>query len=231
MGAQHRMIEGVCFDLGGVIVNSPFDALTALERRSGVAAGAVRAINSRNPHSNAWALIERGDIDRHEFVRLFEVEAAALGYQLSGREVIDIAWHSTAERSTAHPAMLDALARCHAAGVGLAIITNNMRPMSNDSSAAWLYDEFDVVLESCVSGMRKPDSEIYHSALHKLGVQPSRSVMLDDLGINLKPARALGMHTIKVIDPAVAAGELAALLMNYATDGRVLPLGTAPACG
>jgi putative hydrolase of the HAD superfamily len=71
---------------------------------------------------------------------------------------------------------------------------------------------FDVVVESAVEGLRKPELPIYELVLERLGVDASEAVFLDDLGINLKPARAMGMTTIKVVDPDDALRELASVL-------------------
>lgn len=68
-----------------------------------------------------------------------------------------------------------------------------------------------MVIESRTAGVRKPDPRIYHLACEAVGVGPEEVVYLDDLGINLKPARAMGMHTIKVDDPSAALSELAAV--------------------
>jgi putative hydrolase of the HAD superfamily len=212
MTAGTRAIDAALFDFGGVIVDSPFDAFTALEQRSGATAGAVRAINSRNPDDNAWARIERGEIDVDEFARLFEAEAAEVGHRLPGREVIEIVRGSSSSQGSARPAMVAALQHCRDLGVRLALITNNIRPMSRQPGSEWLRDYFDVIVESCVTGVRKPEPAIYELALAQLDVVPERAVMLDDLGINLKPARALGLSTIKVSDPDQAIAELYALL-------------------
>jgi putative hydrolase of the HAD superfamily len=67
---------------------------------------------------------------------------------------------------------------------------------------------FDTVLESSKLGVRKPDPRFYDLALEAVGVAPTEAVFLDDLGINLKPARALGITTIKVVDPDQALAEL-----------------------
>ena len=71
---------------------------------------------------------------------------------------------------------------------------------------------FDVVIESSKVGVRKPDPRFYEIALDAVDVAPDDAVFLDDLGVNLKPARALGMTTIKVDDPAVALAELEAVV-------------------
>ncbi len=206
------MIDAVLFDFGGVIMTSPFDVFSVLEREAGVPPGTVRAINSRHPDDNAWARIERGEIDADEFVALFEAEATEVGTPLAARPILDVvARDSPADRADAHPAMLEALARLRELGIARALITNNIRPLDRHPGSAWVFDEFDVVVQSCLAHVRKPEPAIYRLALDGLGprgADPAHAVMLDDLGINLKPARALGMHTIKVTDPAHAAAEL-----------------------
>jgi putative hydrolase of the HAD superfamily len=205
-------LAAVACDLGGVIVDAPFDAFAELERQSGAAVGAVREVNTRNPDGNAWARIERGEITVAEFVELFSAEALDAGYRLPAREVIELAHSMTPTAEAATPAIVDALRTCRERDLGLALITNNVRPLGENPDARWLFDLFDTVIESCVTGCRKPEPEIYHLALAGLGVGPEQTVMLDDLGINLKTARSLGMRTIKVTDPLVAARQLAELV-------------------
>ena len=207
--------RAVVFDFGGVIVDSPFDAFAELERSAGAAPGSIRAINARNPDDNAWARIERGDIDADGFVALFEREAAAVlgpGVTLPARDVLAAVTGSPAAPHVARPVMLELLAELRDHGLRLALITNNIRPLGTNADVAWVFDTFDVVVESALVGVRKPDPAIYRLALDALGVPAAHAVMLDDLGINLKPARALGMATIKVLDADQAAGELRQLL-------------------
>lgn len=205
------MIAGVLCDLGGVLIDAPFDAFTALEEESGATRGAVREINSRNPDQNAWARIERGEITTAEFVDLFTIEAHEAGYRLPARAIIDVVHSITAAVHGADAAMVAALRDCRERGLRLALVTNNVKPLGTTPDAAWLFELFDVVVESCLVGTRKPEAEIYHRALGLLGIPAEQAVMLDDLGINLKTARALGMRTIKVIDPPRAARELVEL--------------------
>ena len=67
---------------------------------------------------------------------------------------------------------------------------------------------FEFVQESSQVGVRKPEPEFYRMACERSGIAPEETVYLDDLGVNLKPARALGMTTIKVVDPDRALDEL-----------------------
>ncbi len=109
--------------------------------------------------------------------------------------------------------MVDAIRACKTE-YKTACLTNNFtraEAVLSDAVAA-VYDLFDAILESRVLGVRKPDPRFYELACETLEVQPDECVFLDDLGVNLKPARALGMHTIKVTDPDVALAELEGLL-------------------
>ena len=83
--------------------------------------------------------------------------------------------------------------------------------MAARPDVAAIYALFDVVLESRTLGVRKPEPRFYELACDAVGVQPEEVVYLDDLGINLKPARTMGMHTIKVVDPLEALAELSAV--------------------
>ena len=202
-------IEAVLWDFGGVLTESPFDAFARYERANGLPKGAVRRINSRNPDSNAWALFERSEIDRDGFCRRFEAEAAALGYRLDASQILDLI------QGPVRPGMVAAL-RAVAARYRTACLTNNMRapggnsPRAREIAAAMAV--FDAVVESREAGMRKPEPAFYRLACERLGVAPQSCVFLDDLGINLKPARAMGMTTIKVETEAQALADLEAAL-------------------
>lgn len=201
------MIKAVLFDFGGVITTSPFDNFALLEERVGAPADTIRKINSTNPDTNAWAQYERNDVDVDGFCELFEAEAAALGYQIPGRDVLDCL------KTQIRPFMVDALRK-----VGqhyrTAMLTNNFSAGDDPGSGSHgdTKQLFEVIIESSKVGVRKPTPRFYELACEGLGVEPSECVFLDDLGINLKPARAMGMTTIKVVDPHVALAELGEVL-------------------
>ena len=201
-------IEVVLFDFGGVLLTSPFDAFAAYEAEGDLPPGTVRRINSTNPDDNAWARFERGQVDAEQFGRLFEAEAAAQGY------IVDAARILEGLHGTLRPTMVEALRRC-SDRLRTGMLTNNIipidsRPFSDD--VAEVVGLFDEVIQSSVEGCRKPEPRIYEIACERLGVEPVACVFLDDLGINLKPARAMGMTTIKVVDPEEAIGELEAVV-------------------
>ena len=195
------------FDFGGVISSSPFEAFAHLETERGLPADFVRTVNATNPDTNAWAKLERGEIDVDTFGSLWSEEARALGHELDGRLVLQRL------AGEIRPQMVAAIRACGAT-FKTACLTNNFTRAEAVLSVevTGVYALFDAVLESRVLGLRKPDPRFYELACEELGVAPSECVFLDDLGVNLKPARALGMHTIKVTDPDAALRELGEIL-------------------
>ncbi len=203
--------HAVLWDFGGVILSSPFEAFNKYEQEAGLPEDFIRGLNTRNPDTNAWAKMERSEVSLPGFVDLFEAEALERGQKLDGWNVLRIL------SGDIRPQMVEALRRCKAAGFRVACITNNMKTgdgpgMSRSPQKAKAVAEvmtlFEHVVESSKVGFRKPDPRIYQYACKLVGVAPDLCIYLDDLGINLKPARALGMRTIKVGDPDVALTEL-----------------------
>jgi len=204
----------VLWDFGGVILSSPFEAFNRYEAEAGLPKDFLRALNARNPDTNAWAKMERNEVSLAGFVTLFEEEARLHGQEIEGWKILQ------ALSGDIRPQMVEALRRCKAA-FRVACITNNMkagegpgmaRSPEKAQAVAEILSLFEHVLESSKIGLRKPDPRIYQHACDLLGVPPDRCIYLDDLGINLKPARALGMRTIKVVDPDVAIDELQAMV-------------------
>lgn len=206
--------RAILFDFGGVIGTSPFDAFTAYERELGLPHGFIARLNTLDPDGNAWACMERGELDADAFFARFEAEARAQGGVFDARQLF--ARLSVRVR----PEMIAAV-RALRDRYTVACVSNNMQlghglAMSATPAVAAEIDaslaHFHHVFESRTLGMRKPEPRIYEHVHRALGVEPSACIFLDDLGLNLKPARALGMATIKVGDPAVALDELSRLL-------------------
>ena len=206
--AGPRTFAAVLFDLGGVIADSPFDAFARYEREHRLPDGFIRALNAANPMDNAWARLERNDLDFDAFCDAFEAEASAAGGALDARRLF------ASFTGDLRPAMVTALSRLRPE-FKTGLLTNNfVTPLAaqRPDGFAELLAMFDVIVESSVVGLRKPDERFYLLACDRLGVDPSAAVFLDDLGVNLKPARALGMTTIKVTDTAQALAELGRLV-------------------
>lgn len=208
-----RRFDAVIFDFGGVITTSPFEAFNRLETERSLPRDFIRTVNAANPDKNAWARFERAQIDPETFGVQFAAEAAALGHHLDGASVLAVL------SGAIRPRMVAALDQLKAAGYRLACITNNV-PAGNGAGMArnkdgrdayeQVFARFEQVIESSKAGLRKPDPRIYLLMCENLGVAPSACIYLDDLGINCKPAAALGMHAIKVTNGEQALVDLAA---------------------
>jgi putative hydrolase of the HAD superfamily len=200
------MITAVIFDFGGVITSSPFEAFNRLEAERGLPRDFIRGINARDPHTNAWARFERSEISAAQFDEAFDQEARAAGHPLRGAEVIACLYGSV------RPEMLEALRRI-SARMKTGCITNNVS--AGEGKSNWRSEAVDQamglfhhVIESSKVGIRKPDPRIYRMMTDALGVEAASCVYLDDLGINLKPAKELGMATIKVLNGPQALDDL-----------------------
>jgi len=209
------LIEAIIFDFGGVMTSSPFEAFNRLEAEKGLPRDFIRTVNATNPDRNAWARLERSDIGTDAFDTLFAEEAERLGHRVRGADVLAVLAGDVREEMVA---ALDLLSE---AGFRLGCITNNMRPQrraglaqSSEAMARYIevMERFEHVIESSRAGVRKPDPRIYRMMCEALGVQPRACVYLDDLGINCKPAAAMGMRAIKVVSARQALGDLGGIL-------------------
>src|SRR3954451_21763431 len=206
---QEIMIEAVIWDFGGVLTTSPFEAFARFETERGLPADIIRRTNAANHLENAWAKFERAEVDIEAFDALFAAESLALGAEVRGRDVLPLL------SGDLRPEMVEALTRVKTR-FKTGCITNNLpaNAIGSASGRTLFIPEvmalFDHVIESAKIGLRKPDPRIYRMMMDALGVKPERCVYLDDLGVNLKPAREMGMATIKVVDPAQAIAELEA---------------------
>ncbi|MFO1239525.1 MAG: HAD-IA family hydrolase [Sphingomonadaceae bacterium] len=206
-------LKAVIWDFGGVVTSSPFDAFTRYESERGLPANTIRQINATDPDSNAWARFERAEIDAKAFDSLFAEEAARIGHDIRGADVLALL------SGDVRPAMVSAIDTIKASGLRTGCITNNV-PAGHGAGMALtlgkaetigaIMARFDHVIESSKAGIRKPDPRIYLMMCEALSVDPAHCVYLDDLGINCKPAAALGMRAIKVVSEAQALADLEA---------------------
>jgi epoxide hydrolase-like predicted phosphatase len=206
-----RRLAAVIFDLGGVVVGSPLAAIAGFERERGIPAGFVNRVVVDTGAAGAWSRLERGELDLERFYLDFGIDCERAGHALSARALME----RIAVEAAPRPAMLAAIARIRERGLKAAALTNNWAGEGEGEGDGGLRDlrgHFDVFVESCALGLRKPDPRIYRFALDALAVAPEQAAFLDDIGRNLKTARELGMATIKVEDPDRALAELEELV-------------------
>src|SRR5438067_1561863 len=181
-------------------------ASATYEAEQAIPAGFVNRVVVATGAAGAWSRLERGELTLEAFYPAFERDCAAAGHAIDARAMMA----RVAEVTVPRPAMLEAIRRIRARGLLVAAVTNNW--ITEDEGTGVLRPHFDAFVESAVAGVRKPDPRIYVLACAELRVAPREAVMLDDIGANLKTARALGMATIRVADPDAALGELEELL-------------------
>ena len=211
---QKLRFSSVFWDFGGVITSSPFEAFSNFELNNNLPKDFIRKVNSTNHKSNAWAQLEQSKINLEEFDVLFKKESKSLGYEVSGGQILNLL------QGEIRPKMVNALEKLKKENFTLACLTNNFNSGDKNQSAlddineerTKIMNNFDYIIESKELGIRKPDVEFYLKALEITGADPKKTIFLDDLGINLKPAKELGMTTIKVLDSDQALKELGNLV-------------------
>ena len=215
-----QALAAVLWDFGGVILTSPFEAFNRYESQRGLPHDFLRSVNATDPDTNAWARFERSEITSDHFDSLFADESERLGHRVPGADVLGLL------HGELRPEMVVALDRVREAGLRTACLTNNVAGGDGQHSAfagdtdptgrrqliADVMSRFDAVVESSKVGVRKPETRFYELACELLDVTPSQCVFLDDLGVNLKPAAAMGMRTIKVVSAQQALDDLEGVL-------------------
>jgi putative hydrolase of the HAD superfamily len=207
------MIKAVLWDFGGVILASPFEAMRRYEAETGLPPDFLRSVNAADPHGNAWARLERSEVGIDEFCGLFEAEALEAGQKVDARAVLGLLVGEL------RPQMVEAVQRCKER-LKVGLLTNNFAWGEGPQELREVVELFDVVIESSKVGIRKPEPRFYELACELLGIEAEEAVFLDDLGVNLKPARAMGMTTVKVVDPDEALDELARVVGFSVRSGR-----------
>ena len=212
--------RAVIFDLGGVILDSPFAAIRAWQTKHALPGNFFGGVVLGSGTNGAWARLERGELDMAAFCSAFDAELASAGGPTGTSEIMA----EMARTTLLRPVMIEAVRRLRKAKLKTAALTNNW--VSDDGQYARMTElrqEFDVFIESCRVGLRKPDPRIYELTCKELGIAPTEAVFLDDIGENLKAARKLGITTIKVVEPLAALAELEGVLgvaLHEATPSR-----------
>ena len=205
--APRADLRAIVFDLGGVILNSPLPAITDYEQKLGAPTGFLAQLIQDSGNDGPWARLERGELTVAEFGTALGIHSEAAGHRMEAPQLL----RSIEQAATPRPAMLDAIDRLRTTGLRVATLTNAWDTPGRGARLTSVLGRFDTVIESFRVGMRKPEPRIYELTCQILNARPPQMVFLDDLGGNLKPARAMGMATIKVGDPTEALASLETL--------------------
>ncbi|XP_037672683.1 acyl-CoA dehydrogenase family member 10 isoform X2 [Choloepus didactylus] len=211
MHSGGRNYRAVIFDMGGVLIPSPGKVAAEWEVQNHIPSGTILKALIMGGEKGPWMKFMRGETTTEEFLQEF----GRLCSEMAETSVpVDSFWSLLTCEQVAKPfpVMTEAITWIRAKGLRTALLTNNFYLPNGKSFLPLDRKQFDVVVESCLEGICKPDPRIYELCLEQLGVQPSESIFLDDLGPNLKAAASLGLHTVKVNDPETAVKELETLL-------------------
>ena len=199
-------IKAIIFDLGGVVLDSPMEIFAAFEKRHGLPENFLNKLIVESGREGAWARLERGELALDEFFAAFDEEIRNAGADISSRELMA----AVTDFANVRPEMIQTIRRLREDGYLVAALTNNWLMDDGGTSTGMdiLKAEFDVFVESSRAGVAKPDPKIYEMALRELDVGAGEAIFLDDIGRNLKPARQMGMTTIKVTSVENALEQL-----------------------
>ncbi|XP_073418042.1 bifunctional epoxide hydrolase 2 isoform X1 [Dendrobates tinctorius] len=228
----------VLFDLGGVLLTPGLQAgFHRLEETHRLPGGFLVKVFVKNGSDGSFAQAERGQIPLSQFVTDMNKECQAFaeesGVSLPETFSLDQVVHGLFETSELSKPFLKAATTLRNHGFKTCILTNNWvddSPLRHHTADIFstLSRHFDLVIESCRVGMRKPETRIYEYALKMMEAKPEETIFLDDIGANLKPARDLGMSTVLVRDTEKALQELQELSGVQLLDDDVRPLAADP---
>jgi len=213
-------IEAVIFDYGGVLSTTPFAGIAEFERQMGYPEKSLARLlfgpgaSPQGPTEaipdHDWHLLETGRLSLDEFhERLVARSEAALGRPL------DLGVYAQFLRELGvgvHWMVVHRVRELRAEGYRTAILTNNIREWGSFWKGSIPMDLFDLVVDSCEVGLRKPDPAIFRLTCERLGVAPEAAVFLDDTRRHVESARSVGLQAILVRDPWDALSELDAIL-------------------
>ena len=210
---EFNQYSSIFWDFGGVITSSPFEAFNKFEKENKLPENFLRKVNSTNPENNAWALLEQSKINQEEFNKLFFQESSQLGHGVAGLKVLNLL------EGDLRIGMVNVIRKLNKLGFTQACLTNNFIPSDENQpdmidldKKTEVFDLFDFVFESKEIGLRKPDQAFYDHVIKEVNISPNKIIFLDDLGINLKPAKSMGITTIKVISESQAKKDLSEIL-------------------
>ena len=211
-------VRAVISDFGGVLTSPLFESFTAWQRQSGLSFEQLgQAMAAAAEHAGIHPLyeLEKGTITEAEFLRMLEAELDP-GTSLSGMRDVYF------EHLHPNRAMIDFMRELRGRGLGMALLTNNVREWEPQWRAKLpeIDEIFEVVVDSAFVGMRKPDPEIYELTLERLGgVEAGECLFVDDVDVNCEAARSLGMRAVHYREADQAISEIEGVLRGGEAPG------------
>lgn len=206
--------DAVLFDFGGVFTPSPLHGLRTAAEQMGIPPDVAFATvfgGYDQDTDHPWHRLERGEVTMADAIAAITALGADAGHALDPIAMLTSGFGDSVIRED----VVGLTREVRAAGMRTAIITNNIKELSASWRALLPVEElFDLVVDSCEEGVRKPDQRIFRITLDRLdGLEPHRAVFLDDAPGNVRSARSMGLHAIEVgTEHDSAMAELRALL-------------------
>eukprot|EP01090_Pellita_catalonica_P014455 TRINITY_DN3694_c0_g1_i1.p1 TRINITY_DN3694_c0_g1~~TRINITY_DN3694_c0_g1_i1.p1 ORF type:complete len:290 (+),score=35.28 TRINITY_DN3694_c0_g1_i1:73-942(+) len=198
-------IRAVFFDLGGVVFDSPFQAISQYEAKVGLPENFVNRLIVQMAHDSAWSKLETGEYSLDQFYSAFNGQAKAFKNDLPAQFSAEELMSRISEHLQPNFAMISFILRLkHQYQLKIGAITNNWFGPDGKSNTETISFLFDVIIESCKERIKKPNPEIYRIAVKKMESHMDTTlhfndcIFLDDIGRNLKSARKVGFHTVRV---------------------------------
>jgi len=194
-----RSFDAVLLDFGGVFTASPFGAIERAESEHGAAPGQLREIIFGAYHADTdhpWHRLERGEMGLGDAREAIIALGRDAGFEIDPIRLLIEGMGDHEPRED----LIELIVRIRADGVRTALVTNNVREFGDGWRQLVPVDAlFDEVIDSSAEGCRKPDPDIFHLALERVGgVEAGRSVFLDDFAGNIDAARGLGIEAVLV---------------------------------
>ena len=190
---KNNAIKIVLWDYGGVLTESPIKNFQIFENDNNYSLNTIVKINSNNKYNNAWAQLEKDEISIEKFSILFKEEAKQFGIpNINTDKLLECL---NVKLNIKMVELLKNISKFYTC----VCLTNNFKNM-NSSNFDKIKHNFRLIFESSKIGLRKPEKQIYTYVLKILKVSAKEILFIDDLGINLKPAKELGFQTYKFID-------------------------------
>jgi len=213
-----RPPKALILDFGGVISRTLFETHDLSEKALGLPAGSLTWQGPFAPESDPlWQAMQADEITERAYWKARTKEVG----QLLGKDWSEMSDFVRAARgadpdAVIRPEFRAAIAACKAAGIRLAVLSNELDLFYGADFREKLpfLADFEVIIDATYTGILKPDPRAYEAVLDALALPASACVFVDDQMRNIKGAEALGLPAVHfdVMDPTRSYSEALRLL-------------------